>query len=226
MTSTFPDQYLKSRIFLLSALGSLLLHGLLVAGLSYLPDTQIMNDEPPTVQITLLPAGPQVSQAAPTPTTPMQPHAAMQKTPSPPIPPKRINQTQPPTPPLRASLPRPPAVKPSALTLPKPAKTILQDTRASQAMTARDLMKMRIPAHTQQAAPSLPTRHTRQDGANRVMPPIPIVKKERSIAPSLPAPPILAKPQTLTATPPVPTASTSTRPVSYTHLTLPTTPYV
>jgi len=212
VTSTFPDQYLKSRIFLLSALGSLLLHGLLVAGLSYLPDTQIMNDETPTVQVTLLPAGPQVSQAAPTPTTPMKPHAAMQKTPSPPIPPKRINQTQPPTPPLRASLPPPPAVKPSALTLPKPAKTILQDTRASQAMTARDLMKMRIPAHTQQAAPSLPTRHTRQDGANRVMPPIPIIRKERSTARSLPAPPTLGKPQALTATPPAPTASTSTRP--------------
>ena len=212
MTSTFPDQYLKSRIFLLSALGSLLLHGLLVAGLSYLPDTQIMNDETPTVQVTLLPAGPQVSQAAPTPTTPMKPHAAMQKTPSPPIPPKRINQTQPPTPPLRASLPPPPAVKPSALTLPKPAKTILQDTRASQAMTARDLMKMRIPAHTQQAAPSLPTRHTRQDGANRVMPPIPIIRKERSTARALPAPPTLGKPQALTATPPAPTASTSTRP--------------
>ena len=211
MTATFPDQYSKIRIFVLSALGSLLLHGLLMAGLSYLPNTNIVNDETPTVQLTLL-TGPQVFEAAPTPTTPMQPHAAMQKTPSPPIPPTRINQAQPPAPPLRASLSPPPAVKPSALTLPKPAKTILQDTRASQAMTARDMMKMRVPAQTQQASPSLPTRHIRQDAANRAMPPIPIVRKERSTARSLPAPPTLAKPQTLTATPPALTGSTSTRP--------------
>ena len=211
MTATFPDQYSKSHIFALSALGSLLLHGLLVAGLSYLPNTQIVKDETPTVQLTLLP-GPQVFQAAPTPRTPIQPHAAMQKAPSPPIPPTRINQAQPPAPPLRASLSPPPAVKPSALTLPKPAKTILQDTRASQAMTARDMMKMRVPAQTQLTAPSLPTRHTRQEAANRAMPPIPIIRKERPTARSLPAPPTLAKPQTLIATPPVPTASTSTRP--------------
>ena len=211
MTATFPDQYSKSHIFALSALGSLLLHGLLVAGLSYLPNTQIVRDETPTVQLTLLP-GPQVFQAAPTPTTTMQPHAAMQKTPSPPIPPTRINQAQPPAPPLRASLSPPPAVKPSALTLPKPEKTILQDTRASQAMTARDMMKMRVPAQTQQAAPSWPTRHTRKDAANRAIPPIPIIRKERSTAHSLPASPILAKPLTLTATPPALTGSTMTRP--------------
>ena len=211
MTATFPDQYSKIRIFVLSALGSLLLHGLLVAGLSYLPNTKIVNDETPTVQITLLP-GPQVFEVAPTPTTPMQPHAAMKKTPSPPIPQTRINQVQPPAPLLQASLSPPPAIRPSALALPKPAKTILQDTRASQAMTARDMMKMRVPAQTQQASPSLPTRHVRQDGANRVMPPIPIVRKERSTAHSLPALPTLAKPQALTATPPALTESTSTRP--------------
>jgi protein TonB len=211
VTSTFPDQVSDTRIFVLSALGSLLLHGLLVAGLSYLPNTQIANDETPTVQLTLLP-GPQVFQTAPTPPTPMQPRAAMQKPPSPPIPPTRFNQAQPPAPPLRASLSPPPAVKPSALALPKPAKTILKDIRASQAMAARDMMKMRVPAQTQKASPSLPTRHTRQDAANHAMPPIPIVSKERSTARSLPAPPTLTKPQTLTATPPALTGSTSTRP--------------
>ena len=211
MTATFPDQYSKSHIFALSALGSLLLHGLLVAGLSYLPNTQIVKDETPTVQLTLLP-GPQVFQAAPTPRTPIQPHAAMQKAPSPPTPPTRINQAQPPAPPLRASLSPPPAVKPSALTLPKPANTILKDTRASQAMTARDMMKMRVPAQTQQASPSLPTRNTRQDAAIRAMPPIPTVRKERLTARSLPAPPALTTPRTLTATPPAHPGSTMTRP--------------
>ena len=210
MTATFPDQYSKTRIFILSALSSLLLHGLLVAGLSYLHNTQIVKDEIPTVQLTLLPAQ-QIPQTSHTPAPPMQPRAAMQKAPSTPIPPTRINQAQPPAPPLRASLSPPPAVKPSALTLPKPAKTILQDTRASQAMTARDMMKMRVPAKTQQASPSLPTRHTRQ-GANPAMLPIPIVRKGRSTARSLPAPPTLAKLQTLTATPPALTGSTSTRP--------------
>jgi len=211
VTATFPDQYLKTRIFILSALGSLLLHGLLVAGLSYLPNTQIVKDEIPTVQLTLLPAQ-QIPQTSHTPAPLMQPRAAMQKSPSLPIPPTRINQAQPPAPPMRASLSPPPAVKPSALTLPKPPKTILQDTRASQALAAMGMMKMRVPAQTQQASPSWPTRHTRQDAANRAMPPIPIVRKERSTGPSLPAPPILAKPQTLTATLPALTGSTSTRP--------------
>jgi len=211
VTATFPEQYSKTRIFILSALGSLLLHGLLVAGLSYLPDTQILNEETPTVQVTLLP-GLQVFQTAPTPTTPMQPRAAMQKAPSPPLPPTRINQAKPPAPPLLASLSPPPALKPSALTLPKPAKTILKDTRASQAMTARDMMKMRVPAETQHASPSWPTRHTRKEAANRAMPPIPIVRKERSTTRSLPAPTTLAKLQTLTATPPALIGSTSTRP--------------
>ncbi len=195
MTSTFSNQVSDTRIFVLSALGSLLLHGLLVTGLSYFPDTQIVKDETPTVQLTLLP-GPQVFQAAP----------------SPPIPPTRINQAQPPAPPLVASLSAPPAVKPSALTLPKPAKTILKDVRASQAMTARDMMKMRVPAQTQQASPSMPKRHTRQDAASRAMPTIPMVRKARSAARSLPSPPTVARLQTLTATPPALTGSTSTRP--------------
>ena len=211
MTSTFSVQVSDTRIFVLSALGSLLLHGLLMAGLSYLPNTQIVNDETPTVQLTLVP-GAQVFQAAPTPTTPMKPHVAMQKAPSPPIPPTGIHHAQLPAPPLLASLAPLLALKPSALTPPKPAKTILKDIRASQAMTARDMMKMRVPAQTQQASPSLPTRHTRQDVANRALPPIPIVRKGRSTAPSLPAPPTLAKLQTLTATSPALTGSTSTRP--------------
>jgi len=181
-----------------------------MAGLSFLPNTQIVKDETATVQLTLLP-GPQVFQAAQTHTTPIQPHATMQKAPSPPTPPTRINQAQPPAPPLRASLSPPPTVKPSALTLPNPAKTILQDTRTPRAMTARDMMKMRVPAQTQQASPSLPTRQTRQ-GANPARPLIPIARKGRSTARSLPAPPTLTKPQTLMATPPALTGSTSSRP--------------
>ena len=211
MTSTFPDQHSDIRIFVLSTLGSIFLHGLLVTVLNYLPNTQIMNEETPTVQVTLLP-GPQVFQAAPTPTTPIQPRTALQKAPSPPIPPTRINQAQPPPPPLQASLSPPSTVKPSALTLPKPAKTILKDTHAAQAMTVRGMMKMRVPAQTQPASPSFPTRQTRQGAASRAMPPTPIARKEHSTARSLPAPPTLAKPQTLTATPPVVTGSTSTRP--------------
>ena len=94
MTATFPDQYSKTRIFILSALGSLLLHALLVAGLSYLHNTQIVKDEMPTVQLTLLPAQ-QIPQTSHTPAPPMQPRAAMQKSPSPPFPPTPMDKANP-----------------------------------------------------------------------------------------------------------------------------------
>ena len=210
MTETVLKQGSDTRIFFLSAMGSLLLHGLLMVGLAYMPQTTIIKEEQSTVQVSLLPA-PQATPTQQPSKLPLQPRAVMPKAPSFPIPPTQINQAQPPAPPLRASLSPPPRVKPSALPLPKPTKTILKDTRAAQAMTARGMMKMRVPAQTPPASPPLPTRQIRQDAANRAMPPIPIIRKERSTPRSL-APPTLATPQTLTATPPTITGSTNTRP--------------
>jgi periplasmic protein TonB len=210
VTSTFSDQHSDTRIFVLSALGSILLHGLVMASLAYMPESQTLKNAPPTVQVTLLPPSEDL-QTPQAPKPPLQPHTPMQEMPPSPMPLAQRHRAQPPAPPLRVSLSPPPTVKPSALTLPNPAKTILKDTSAAQAMTARGMMKMRIPAQTQPASPSLPTRQTRRSAANRAMPPIPIVRKERSTARPLPAPPTVANPQTLTATPPAVTGSTSTR---------------
>lgn len=210
MTSTFPDQHSDTRIFVLSALGSLLLHGLLMAGLAYVPKSQLIDkQEIPTVQVTLLPTS-QTSQVPPNLTYSLQPHVVMPHTTLLPLPPRRPNQAQPP-PLLQASL-MPPEIKPSPLTPASPAKSILQDTRASQAMKARSMMKMRVSAPTQQTTSSLLTLNTRTHAISRVIPPITTVRKERSADQALPVPPRLAKAQTLTATPPAHTGSTITHP--------------
>lgn len=198
-------------MFVLSALGSVLLHGIIMAGLTYWPKPPIVAEKPPTVQVTLLPA-PETPQASQKPTPPVQPQAVMTTTPTPPMPATRTKRVEPPAPPRQAALTPPPSVKPSPLTPPKPAQPILQDTRASQAMKTRDMMKMRVPSHATQAAPSLPPARRRQDSLNGVMPPPSAVRKERSTSPSLPAPPRLARSHALTATPPAQTGSTITSP--------------
>lgn len=212
MTEAVFDQDSDTRIFLLSAIGSLVLHGMLMAGLAYMPQAPTVKDEPPTVQVTLLPA-PEVSQTPQAPTPPIQPRMATPKTPSPQMPPTLTPRPQSSPPPLQqASLQPPTLVKPSPLTPPTPTKPILKDTRASQAMKARNMMKMWVPTQARQTAPALPNAKTRTNPINHVMAPIATVRKERSAARPLPAPPTLATPKTLTARAPAQTGSTRTRP--------------
>ncbi len=211
MTSTFSDQHSDTQIFVLSALGSLLLHGLLVASLASLPKVTILKDEPPTVQVTLLPS-PEVPQTPQTSTPPLQPRFSLPQAPPPPLPQVRSDRSQPLAPPLQTSLTQSPSMKPSPLTPPVSAKPILKDTRASQAMKARDMMKMRVPTQAQPASPSWPTVNTRTKSVIPVMPLISNKRKDRSAARSLPAPSTLTTPRTLTATPPTHTGSTMTRP--------------
>lgn len=211
MTETSLDQGSDTRIFFLSALGSILLHGLLMAGLANMPQTTIEKDELPTVQVNLV-ASPKVPQTPTTETpTPPQPQVAKPDAPLPPMPLTRPQRSQPTVAPLQASLTPTPPVK-RALTPPAPAKPILQDTRASQALQSRKMMKMRVPIQTQQATPSLPTKTTRTNSQHRVVPPLPTMRKERLAARSLPIPPTLTTPQTIRATPPAETGSAVTRP--------------
>jgi len=209
MTSTFPDHHPDTRIFVFSALGSLLVHGLLVASLASMPQSTIVKDEPPTVQVRLLPS-PEVLQAPQPPTLPQQPRTVMQETPLPPIPLTQPNQSQPPAPPLKTPLTPSSPVKPSSLTPPIPAKTV--ETRAVQIMKAREMMKMRLPTQAQQTSPTLPAMSRRAKAENRAFPPLPTVTKEHSAERSLPAPPTLTTPRTLTARPPAHTGTTMTRP--------------
>ncbi len=212
MTEAVLDQESDTRTFLLSALGSLALHGILMTGLVYMPQSPTVRDEPPTVQVTLMPA-PQVPQTPQTPSQPVQPRMATTRTPTSPIPPTPTPRAQPSPPPLqRASLQPPTLMKPSPLTPPIPTKPILKDARASQAMKARNMMKMRVPARARQTASALPTVRTRNNPVNHVPPPISMTRNQRSTARPLPAPPTLARPKTLTARAPTQTASTMTRP--------------
>ena len=176
-----------------------------------MPKTTIMEDAPPTVQVTLLQA-PQPSPAPQAPTPPLQPRTAMKKASLPPPPQLRPNRVSPPTPPLQTSRLLPPPIQSPPLTPPNPAKPILRDTRASQAMRARTMMKMRAPSQVQHTSPSLPTVDTRTHSETRVLPPLPRVNKERSVAQRLPAPSARPTRPTLTATPPTHTGSTMTRP--------------
>ncbi len=212
MTETALDQNSDTRIFLLSALGSLVLHGMLMAGLIYMPQAPAVKDEPPPVQVTLLPA-PEVAQTPQAPTPPIEPRMATPKTPSPHMPPTPTPRSQSSPPPLQqASLQPPTPVKLSPLTPPIPTKPILKDRRASQAMKARNMMKMRVPTQTQRTTSAFPNVKTRSNPVNHGSPPIATARKKRTTARPLPAPPSLARPTTLTASAPIQTASTTTRP--------------
>jgi len=211
VTSTFPYQHSETHIFFLSALGSLLLHGLLVAGLAYLPTSKVVKDETATVQVILLPTAP-IPQPSQAPTSPLQPSTVTHQTPPPHMPPMRPKLSQSPVPPLRASLKPPPTMKLPPKLLPALANPILKDIHASQAMKARDLMKMRVPTQVKLTAPFLSSDKTRQNAVNLVMSPIPIVRKERSASFSLLAPPTSAKLQALKAIPPGHSGPSITRP--------------
>ena len=211
MTEAAFEQDSDTRIFMLSALGSMLLHGLLMAGLVYMPQAPTVKDEPPTVQVTLLPA-PEAPQTPQAPTPPMQPRMATPKTP-PPMPQASTSRSQPKPPPLQqAALQPPKPVKLSPLTPPSPTNRILKDTRASPAMNARNMMKMRVPTQSRQTASALPTTNIRNNPVNHMIPPISTTRNARSTTRPLPAPPTLAKPKTLIARTPTQTGSTMTRP--------------
>ncbi len=211
MTEAVLEQDSDTRIFFLSGIGSLVLHGMLMAGLVYMPQAPTVKEESPTVQVTLLPA-PEIPQAPQAPTPPVQPRMAAPRTPAPPMPPTPTPRAQPSPPPLQQAALQPPTpVKLSPLTPPAPTKPILKDTRASQAMKARNMMKMRVPRQTQQTVSALPTVKTRSNPVNRVIPPISTERNARSTARPLPAPPTLVRPKTLTARAPTHT-TTMTRP--------------
>ncbi len=211
MTEAAFEQDSDTRIFVLSALGSMLLHSLLMAGLVYMPQAPTVKDEPPTVQVTLLPA-PEAPQTPQAPTPPIQPRMATPKTP-PPMPQASTSRSQLKPPPLQQAALQPPTpVKLSPLSPPTPTKRILKDTRASQAMNARNLMKMRVPTQSRQTVSAMPTTNFRNNAVNHVIPPISTTRNTRSPNRPLPAPPTLARPRTLTARAPTQTASTMTRP--------------
>ncbi len=211
MTATFPEHRADTKIFLVSALGSLLLHALIMAGIIFLPEARVPEEESPTVQVTFLPR-PEAPLAPETPLSPLQPRTISPKSTPPPLPQTQPLRSQKLEAPLHTTLSPPPPLTSSTLPAPTPVKPILKDTRASQSMTVKNLMKMREPSPSRQASPSLPTVNTRTQPDMPIAPPMPLLRKSANEAQALPAPPMATTSRTLTASPPVRTGSITTRP--------------
>ncbi len=211
MTTTFPEQHADTRILALSALGSLALHGFIIFGLANIPKVAAVKDDPPTVTVTLLPTS-EVSPTPPTSEPVVQPRTAMPKTQSLPTPHSPPQRSHPVLPPMQATLTPSLPKTPAPLPPPTLTKPILKDTRASQAMKARNLMKMRVPSQTQQAAPSLLKVNPRTDSTPHLFAPIPRVQEKRTNTPSLPALPAFTTPKTLAPPSPAQAAPGMTRP--------------
>lgn len=186
-----------------------MLHGLFMVGLAYMPHTAIEKEESPTVQVTFLPA-PEAIQAPQAPTPPLQPRTISSKATTSPLPLARPNRSQTLVPPLKTSLA--PLTPRKPLPPPVQAKPILKDTRASQSMKVKSLMKMREPSPAQQASPSLPTVTTRTHSENHALPPMPLLRKATNEAQALPAPPMATSSRAMAASPPARTGPTMTSP--------------
>ena len=214
MTETGLDQGSETQILVASAAGSLLLHGLLIAGLATMVPIPIVKIEPPTVQVNLVASPKVLQEPIPEPPSPIQPHIARRNAIPLPAPLPKPNRSQPQTVPLQAALTPPPLAKRSPLTPPSPNKPILQDNRASQALQSRKMMKMRVPTQTQRATPSLPRNTTRIYAQNHATPPLPTIRNKRVVANSLPAPPLPPLPtrQAIKAALPTATGTKVTRP--------------
>lgn len=188
-----------------------MLHGLFMVGLAYMPQATIVKEKSPTVQVTFLPS-PEVIQTPQAPTPPLQPRTISPKATTPPLPLAQPNRSPTLVPPLRTSPAPSTPIKPSPLPPPVQVKPILKDTRASQSMKVKGLMKMREPAPAQHASPSLPKVNTRTPSEIHALPPMPTVRNVPNEAQSLPAPPMATTSRTLTASPPVRTGPITTSP--------------
>ena len=211
MNSTFEDSssHVNNRIFLLSALGSAILHAAILAALAYIPSPPTFKDPTPTVQVTLVPALQEISptpQPITKPLTPTKPDFAQPTPPSP--------QTQPtpsmPAPPMRASIKQTPS-KPLAPPPPLPqAQPMLKDTRTEQAMKSRQMMKMAVPSQHQQRPPLATAPPQREQPTARN--PLPMNNREQRAQHTLPPPPSPAARPALKTPPPMAAGSSTSKP--------------
>ncbi|MBA3612272.1 MAG: energy transducer TonB [Nitrospirales bacterium] len=211
MNSTFEDSSsdFNNRIFLLSALGSAILHAGILAALAYIPSPPTIKDPTPTIQVTLVPALQEISptlQPLTKPLTPPQPDFAQPTPPSP--------RTQPtpsmPAPPMQASI-KPTPSKPLAPPPPLPqAKPMLKDTRTAQAIKSRQMMKMAVPPQHRQRPPLSPATPQREHPPART--PLQMNNREPRTQHTLPPPPNPSARPALKTPPPMPAGSSTSKP--------------
>ena len=142
---------LSTRILALSGLGSLGIHGLVLAMLMIGPQYSKVQETIPTVQVNLVLPSPESGPPRRTPTKPLLPSAGQAKPPLP-IPPTPMTSA-PSFSSIQASLPPPPSPALPQISQ-KPDTFILKDSRASKLLEARNMMKMASSRQPQRTFPS------------------------------------------------------------------------
>ena len=170
MTSArvFPSP--DTRIFFLSAFGSVLLHGIIITLLTFLPSGSVEEEPIPTVQVKLVsapnktqPSDLPVPQAL-SPSRPLSP---------PPLPISPKTQDLITSLPLSLMQPSHNSTRPSAkktLPPPQPLKRILKDNYANNAIKARDMMHMIMPRQQQIGSSSPPNTRPTPDFSPAIHP--------------------------------------------------------
>ena len=159
MTFNISSGYSENKIFLLSALGSLFLHGGLISLLALLPHPSTIEDSKPTIRVNLVETHPEI-QTNPS----IKPLSPSPSIPSPPSP-APIRKTIKPLPPdpIYPSLKAFPSVPEALLPPPTLTPSTLKDTRTAKALKARTLMKMARSIHAGQVPQSRqPTKNQKK----------------------------------------------------------------
>ncbi len=200
MTLAFSPARESNRIFALSAVGSLVLHGLLLAIVALTHKPATVEKTPPRVQVQLVPT----IEEQPVPSPPQL--ARVSSSLPPPIPSTSARESQPvPPAPQMVQQPRTIVAPPKPMEIKKPT---LQDTQTAKTLQAREMMKMASPAQPSFSRPS-----PRQPVAQSVAPP-PMATMERTQPlPPAPRPFSATRPQALQSAPPVSTGERTTSPV-------------
>ncbi len=207
MTSTFSYDSSENQIFILSALGSLLIHGALISLLAFLPRTPPIEDSTPTIQVKLV-----ETQLETQDNSSIQPLSPAHSIPPPPSPTQTRKTIQPsPAAPIQPSLASPTSLAQAPSPSLTPTQPILNDTRAAQAMKARDLMKMTAPIQAAQVPQSLPPARSHKKYSNPAMLSSSSITRQQKNVQTPPLLPQVSTSQSLTARPPVSTGSSTTK---------------
>ncbi len=200
MTLGFSPAPETNRIFVWSALGSLVLHGMLLAVFALTHNPATVEKTPPRVQVQLV----QNQKAHPVPSPPQL--ARVSPSLPPPTPTTSVSKSMPvPPAPQIVQRPRTPVAPPKPQELTKPT---LKDTQTARTLQAREMMKMASPVQ-----PSFSRLSPQMPVAQPLAPP-PMAAMERTQAPSPALRPFSAKrPQALQSSPPESAGDQTTRPV-------------
>jgi len=213
MTTTlqYPSSDSGNRVFLLSALGSAILHAALLAGLAYLPSLPTVKDPTPTIQVKLVPALQEASPAPQPPTKPLTPARSSPSQPTPPPPQPQQPMQATPAPPLQASLKSTPSFPLAPLPPVPQTQSMLKDTRADRAIKSRQMMKMAVPQRSDQGPPLSPTTPKREQAPARI--PLHLNSQQPIAQHTLPPPQSHTSLPALKTPPPISAGSSTSKPM-------------